>query len=255
MSVTDTQLMIASRETSNAAISHEAFSEGSETAPWVTRIQFDDFSERSGVISGQDRDEAPIFSGTLRDFTALIPCFTAQSAIATKTGLMRIDEVQPGQLVMTRDNGLQSVRWIGKRSFGWRALGLNPKLRAIRIAAGALGAGLPARYMTVSPNHRILVLEHGDERLVPAADLLHIAGVTRVEAPEVSYYQLLCDRHELLLVDDCWSESYRATTSGLAALEDAARMELAQYLPDLATGGGNYTAVRADQIAFGAMIA
>jgi len=157
------------------------------------------------------------------------------------------DEVMVmGDLVLTRDNGLQPLRWIGTRRFGWRALGLNPMLRAVRICAGALGAGMPARDMIVSPNHRLLIVSDGDERLLPAYSLLGRAGISRVNASDVCYYQLMCEAHELVMVDECWSESYRATVAGLSALDGSARDQLTQILPDLSSGKDGFAPVRAD---------
>lgn len=249
MSVSDTRLMVASKGAFRSAIPATTFSEYVETSPRVMRVQFDDFSESSGRVALQDGALSSVFCGALSDLAAAVPCFTANSAITTQTGQTLISDLKPGQKIMTRDNGFQALRWIGKRSFGWRALGLNPKVRAITLKAGALGEGRPVRDMTVSPNHKILMLTQSDERLIVAADLLHLDGVFREDGPQVCYYQLLCDTHELLLVDECWSESYRATTAGLAALDDVARAELLELVPDLASGGGGYAAVRAESLA------
>jgi hypothetical protein len=246
MTVADTRLIIASGFNSGNMLPQDAFSEGTVSAPWVTRVHFDDFRELSGVLSALDRDKEIVFSSNLRDYSDVIPCFTADSVVATKSGLTRISDLETGQQVVTRDNGLQSVVWVGQRHFGWRALGLNPHLRPIKIESGALGLGCPARDITVSPNHRMLVVMQGDERLIPAAELLDLAGVSRLKSPEVVYYQVLCANHELLLVDECWSESYHATAAGLVALDQSARAELAEFLPDLASGASNARPVRAD---------
>ena len=246
MNAADTRLIIASGFNASKPLPQDAFSEGTETAPWVTRVHFDDFREISGMLSALDRDNNIVFSRTLREYSNAVPCFTAENTVATASGLTRVCDLRPGHQVVTRDNGLQSVIWVGQRRFGWRALGLSPHLQPIKIEAGALGNGSLARDITVSPNHRMLVSVQGDERLIPAVELLGLAGVSRLKLQEVVYYQVLCEKHELLLVDDCWSESYRATAAGLVALDPAARAELAEFLPDPAMSVAHCLPVRAD---------
>ena len=71
------------------------------------------------------------------------------------------------------------MRWIGTRQMSKTDLEAHANVRPIRIKAGALGQNLPERYLTVSPQHRIVVNSklvrrlHGeDEVLVAAKHLL-----------------------------------------------------------------------------------
>ena len=87
-------------------------------------------------------------------------------------------------LVWTKDDGYQPVRWIGTRQMSETDLEAHPKVRPIRIKAGALGQNMPERNLTVSPQHRILVnsklarrLHGDDEMLVAAKHLLQVEGV------------------------------------------------------------------------------
>ena len=199
------------------------------------RITFRDFDSAEGFLVAQDAHGADIFAGAARDLREAIPCFTADSVISTAQGPCPIRDLRAGQRVMTRDSGLQELLWVGKRRFGWRALGLNPMLRPIRLSARDFTGAALARDLIVSPNHRIMLREQGDEWLAPAVSLMGRAGVSRYVAPKVAYYQLLTARHELLLVDECWSESYRATRTGLLSLEPEAQSELLAFLPELNT--------------------
>jgi hypothetical protein len=54
------------------------------------RFAFDDFWERSGLGSAQDRRANPASRGALSAFKQAIPCFTAESFIATDTGQARL---------------------------------------------------------------------------------------------------------------------------------------------------------------------
>jgi hypothetical protein len=86
---------------------------------------------------------------------------------------------------------------------------------------------MPMSDMIVSPNHRILLngprltVNFGeDEVLVAAKHLVGMAGVEKVAPRNVSYLHLLCARHEVLMVDAIWTESFQPgayTMTGLAS--------------------------------------
>ena len=170
----------------------------------------------------------------------MIVCFTIGTPIRTPSGDRPIETLQVGDLVSTRDNGDQPIRWIGQRVLSRGQLGDNPALRPIRIEADALGPGLPRAPLTVSPQHRILVsskiamrMYGSDEVLVPAKRLLDQPGVSLVkDADEVIYMHLLCDRHEILFAQDLPAESLYTGKMALKALSPAARHELRQIFPD-----------------------
>jgi hypothetical protein len=93
-----------------------------------------------------------------------VACFVQGTLIATPKGEKPIEYLKPGDLVLTRDNGVQDIRWIGSRHIGWQTLTSNPHLKPVVIRWGALDWGAPAHDLHVSPNHRILVRdENGDE--------------------------------------------------------------------------------------------
>ena len=64
-----------------------------------------------------------------------IPCFVAGSMIETTDGPRAVEALVAGDMVMTRDDGPQPLRWIGKRS-----VPATGKMAPIRIAENALGA-------------------------------------------------------------------------------------------------------------------
>ena len=67
------------------------------------------------------------------------PCFTSGALIQVGQGQRIIDDLRPGDLVQTRDNGLQPIRWIGRRHISGAVLALAPKLRPIAIRAPGAG--------------------------------------------------------------------------------------------------------------------
>ncbi len=131
-----------------------------------------------------------IVTGTMefKNIENVIPCFTPGSLIATPKGERPVEDLKIGDKIITRDNGIQEIRWIGTKSLDWRALGTQPHLKPVLIRKGALGHGLPERDMLVSPNHRVLVANdqtqlYFEERevLVAAKHLVNNAGVSIAE--------------------------------------------------------------------------
>ena len=143
-----------------------------------------EFLNASGGVTGSYRFEN----------IECVPCFTPGTVIATPRGEVAVEDLAPGDRVITRDNGLQEIRWIGRKVVDWKSLAANAHLRPILIRQGSLGYGLPERDMMVSPNHRMLVAnertalyfdEH--EVLVAAKHLVNNRDVKVVESLGTTY--------------------------------------------------------------------
>lgn len=169
-----------------------------------------------------------------------VPCFTPGTTVMTPGGAVPVESLRPGQRIMTRDSGMQVLKWVGRRDLTAEALTQDPSLRPILLRQGALGDGLPARDMLVSPQHRFLVrgahlaLEMNEpEMLVPALALRNRAGVSTAALEPVSYIHLLFDRHEVVLSDHVWTESFQPAARMVSRMDGNARRELAQLFPAL----------------------
>ncbi|MGR3484306.1 MAG: Hint domain-containing protein [Paracoccaceae bacterium] len=159
-----------------------------------------------------------------------VACFTAGTRIATERGEVAVEDLRVGDRILTRDSGLRPVRHVGIRAHRAEAVARSPALQPIRIAAGALGRGLPLRDLTVSPDHRILMtgpicdLYFGEvEVLVAARHLTGIPGIAPAPAGPVTYVHLLLDAHEIVQSDGAWSESLQPRDDMLRRLDPEAR--------------------------------
>ena len=174
-----------------------------------------------------------------------VPCFTPGTVIDTIDGGVRVEDLTVGQRVLTRDNGYQTVRWIGRKVLGAAQLRANPRLQPVQIAKGALGSGLPLRDMIVSPQHRMLMtgrraeLFFGEtEVLVAAIHLVGQPGITRLSVDRVIYLHVMFDAHEIVLGDGSWTESFQPGQQALSGLDAAQRNELFEIFPELRTAAG-----------------
>ncbi|QFT92824.1 Bifunctional hemolysin/adenylate cyclase precursor [Roseovarius sp. THAF9] len=190
---------------------------------------------------------------TFTEIEDIIPCFTPGTVIATPQGERLVEELREGDRIITRDNGLQEIRWVGRRDLSGQELVSAPHLQPVLIRAGSLGHGLPERDMMVSPQHRLLInneksaLYFEDREVLAAAKhLTGMEGVTSVEASSVSYIHFMFDQHEVVLSNGAWTESFQPGDTVLDAMGDAQRSEIFELFPELSQAEGlkAYTAAR-----------
>ncbi|TDH58904.1 hypothetical protein E2C06_30090 [Dankookia rubra] len=137
--------------------------------------------------------------------TTLLLCYLEGTRILTPTGEVAIEDLRIGDTVVTRFQGIQPIKWIGRQSFAERFLKGNRDRIPVRIKAGALGDRIPARDLSVSPGHSMLV---GD-RLVLARSLVN--GVTILQdhaGADIHYHQIELETHDCIIADGAWSETY-----------------------------------------------
>ncbi|WP_083480278.1 Hint domain-containing protein [Loktanella sp. 5RATIMAR09] len=182
---------------------------------------------------------------TLPEATRVVPCFTPGTLIATPRGEVAVETLKAGDRILTRDNGIQVINWVGQKRLDFMELKKAPQLRPIVIAAGALGDGMPERDMMVSPTHRMLITSHKaelyfgqSEILIPAKYMLDLAGVSVSDQPYVTYVHMMCDNHEIVLADGAWSESFQPGDHTLKGFDADQREELFTLFPELATDAG-----------------
>ncbi len=188
------------------------------------------------------------------DIEKIIPiCFTPGTLIATPEGERHVEELRAGDTVITRDNGIQEISWIGSRGLRGSELERSPHLKPIHIARGALGDDLPAQDMWLSPNHRVLVANdktalYFEERevLVAAKHLTALKGVSVASPRWTTYIHFMCAQHEVVLSNGSWTESFQPGDYSLEGIGNAQRIEIQELFPELETPAGraSYQAAR-----------
>ncbi|MBF9042347.1 2,3,4,5-tetrahydropyridine-2,6-carboxylate N-succinyltransferase [Rhodobacterales bacterium HKCCE4037] len=161
-----------------------------------------------------------------------IPCFVRGTMILTEHGEKPVEALKAGDLIETRDNGLQPIRWIGKRTV--RATG---RLAPVVIEAGTFGLH---RRLVVSPQHRVLVthwmaeLMFGeDEVLVAAKDLVNDCSVRVLEGGEVEYFHVLFDTHQVIWSEGLATESFLPGATVMNEMEQAVQDEVLSLFPEI----------------------
>ncbi len=212
---------------------------------------------RALTVSGAR--EGPGSSGqpTITYPSLVVPCFTPGARILTPGGERPVEDLAPGDMVVTRDAGAQPVRLVARTELSPARLAIAPRLAPVRIAAGALGGAagpaVPRRDLVLSPQHRVLMEGAANECLfgarqvlVAAADLVGRPGVSRerVRAGGVEYLHLLLDGHHIVMAEGMAVESLLPGPALMRQGPPALADEIAALFPALAAADRTWPAAR-----------
>lgn len=146
--------------------------------------------------------------------------------------LARIEDLHPGDMVLTRDNGAQPLRWLGRT-----VLRAEGALAPVEFAPGVLGNAAALR---LNPYHRVFLYQRGAERLAERAEVLvqarflvDGAHVRRREGGFVEYFSLAFDAHEIVYAEGTPVESLLVSQAMASRLEPGMAAELRDRFPGL----------------------
>ena len=124
-----------------------------------TTVNADGNTSYAGTVTMDD--------GTLLAFSEIenIICFTPGTRIATPKGARDIASLKVGDLVVTRDHGLQPIRWIQQRT-----VPAMDRFAPIRIRPGVVTG--QDRDLLVSPQHRMMFQGYRAELLFGESEVL-----------------------------------------------------------------------------------
>lgn len=157
--------------------------------------------------------------------------FTRGTHITMASGAQKpVEELVEGDRVLTRDDGVQTLRWVGHSTT--RAVG---EFAPIRIRAGTLNNDAD---LLVSPDHRLFIYQRTDELgagrselLVKARHLVNGETVTVAEGGFVDYFQLLFDSHQIIYAEGIAAESMLITSRTRPVLPQNLSQSLGAHVP------------------------
>jgi hypothetical protein len=204
------------------------------------RVIRDPGNPENGVVELLDGNGNVTGTIVFTDIETVIPCFTPGVVIDTRRGPVPVEQIRVGDRVLTRDNGFRTVRWVGRKTLDAAVLAAAPRLRPVVIRRDALGPGVPARDLTVSRQHRMLMTGARAQLLSGESEVLACAGhlgpvATRSGGADegVTYLHILFDGHELIRANGCWTESFQPGRQVADAMEAAVRDEILEIFPEL----------------------
>lgn len=135
-------------------------------------------------------------------------CFVAGTLIETTDGPVLVEALRPGDTVRTHGGGRRPIRWIGYRHLDLTRHPSPEDTSPILIRANALGDGVPARDLRVSPEHAMFIAGG----LIPARLLVNGGSIVQEAATRhVIYYHVELDSHDVLLAEGAPAETYLDT--------------------------------------------
>lgn len=173
--------------------------------------------------------------------------------LRTPCGPRRVENIRAGDLVVTRDAGLQPVRVVFSRNMTTAELAADPSLSPVRLAPRSIAPMTPAQELLVAPGHRLLVPgwrleDKADDELtlLPARELtgandaVHIAR----DVGDVTYFNIVFDEHVVFCANGLPVESFRPTPAALDAIDPNVGDDIMRLFPSLKERPETYPAAR-----------
>jgi hypothetical protein len=118
-------------------------------------------------------------------------------------GEIAVEDLRVGDLAVTSERKQRPIVWIGSRTISMPAREQCP----VRVRAGALGEGVPARDLWLSPGHAVC-LNVIEDVFVPVGELVNGATIVREPVEDVTYWHAELESHDVLLANGAPTESY-----------------------------------------------
>ena len=180
----------------------------------VTRILLPGGTDPVDYVLPNSFDYADLNTGVF------VFCFAAGTGISTPTGEVMVETLQIGDPVLTAEGNTTPVKWIGRQTVDPR-FGPAERLHPVRIAAGALGNGVPHADLTVTADHALLI----DGVLCHAGALVNGTTIVRVPmSDKFTVYHVETEAHDIILANGAPAETY-IDTVGRRAFDNFAEFD------------------------------
>ena len=162
-----------------------------------------------GIGEGQMRDISSVDLAMLQDVglpvTAAAMCFLRGTRIATPAGEVPIEQLRPGDRVLTAHGAARPIAWIGEgRVLATR--GRRSAATPVIVRKGALADNVPHHDLRLTKAHALCF----DRALVPVEFLVnHRSILWDDRAQQVELFHIELETHDVLLANGAPAESYR----------------------------------------------
>lgn len=177
----------------------------------------------------------------------------AGASVRTPCGARHIEYVRKGDLIVTRDNGLQAVRMIWTRTVTAAEIAADPSLAPVILKPRIIGPMMPQKELKVGRAHRLLIpgwrLQDEDDStncLVQARDIAGLSDQAFVERQEVdvTYYSVVFDSPQVFCANGLPVESFSPDAETIDETPESVLNDLRATFPDLAPRFADYPAPR-----------
>jgi hypothetical protein len=134
----------------------------------------------------------------------LVACFAAGTRIETVAGLVAVEDLRAGDLVVTHDGRSQPIVWVGSRAVDCARHPRPETVWPVKVLTSAFGENIPARDLYLSPDHAVFI----NDVLVPVRLLINGESITQVKRTAITYYHVELPEHAIMLAEGLTVESY-----------------------------------------------
>ena len=139
------------------------------------------------------------------NFLQAAACYRLGTLILTLRGEVPVEDLAIGDRLVTISGAARPIKWIGHRAYDGRFVAGNLAVLPIRVAAGALAQGVPARDLWLSPEHALYL----DGALVPAGLLVNGATIRQEESVDrLEYFHIELEAHDVILAEGAPAETF-----------------------------------------------
>ena len=177
----------------------------------------------------------------------------AGANLRTPCGERRVEFLRKGDLIVTRDDGLQPVRLIWTRTVTASEIAADPSLAPIVIRPRAVGPMMPKRTVSMGAAHLLFIpvcrLDDEDDTtscLMPARDITDMSDESFIDRgpEEVIYFNIVFDEPTVFCANGLPVESFSPNLETLKTTPQAVKKELAATFPDMDPKFATYPAPR-----------
>lgn len=150
-------------------------------------------------------------------YRGICATFARGTLVSAPDGPVAVEDLLPGDPVMTRDSGAQPLRWIGCTTLRLRGAGEGADTGgALRIPGESLGPGRPSPDLILHESARILMPQEtfaerrGPEGvLVALSSLVDDVSVIRLRpVSPLEFFNIAFDRHQIICANGICTESF-----------------------------------------------
>jgi Hint domain len=141
---------------------------------------------------------------TLRATASTIICYAKGTFIATARGMVSVEKLKIGDLILTISGKYEPLKWLGFRTVDCKRHPNQEDAHPVRIAKDAFGPNQPVRDLYLSPLHSVYV----DGILIPAIDLVNGSTVTQEVRSKITYFHVELPTHNAIYAEGLTAESY-----------------------------------------------
>ncbi len=164
----------------------------------------------------------------------------AGANLRTPCGERRVEFLRKGDLVVTRDNGLQPVTMIWTQTVPAAKMAADPSMAPVLLPHRAIAPMMPSKPLKVGGAHRLLIPgwriddeDDGQSCLVPARDVEGLEFRTEPGDEDVTYYNIVFDSPQVFCASGMPVESFSPSEEALKDLPSDVVADLQKAFPDL----------------------